>query len=175
MATQATKAARLVFREVHGVVVSSGLMERTVKVRVGGQKWDPRVQRVSQANPPSRASQSGADAANPQTLAKPKHFLVHDPNSSLRTGDVVAVVPGWRTSKHKRHVIKHIIAPASVPIEARPPVPTLDERIEERDNKKRAKDERRAARRAEEEEARLNTKATKAHEASRGLAGSELD
>lgn len=97
-----------------------------------------------------------------QTLSKPKHFLVHDPNSSLRTGDVVAIVPGWRTSKHKRHVIKHIIAPASVPIEERPPVPTLDERIEAREEKKRAKDERRAARRGEEEQARLEARALKA-------------
>lgn len=96
-----------------------------------------------------------------QTLSKPKHFLVHDPSSSLRTGDVVAIVPGWRTSKHKRHVIKHIIAPAGVPIEERPPVPTLDERIEAREEKKRVKDERRAVRRGEEERARLEAKALK--------------
>jgi small subunit ribosomal protein S17 len=82
-------------------------------------------------------------------LAKPKHYLVHDPNSSLRAGDVISIVPGWRTSQHKRHVVKHIIAPYGVPIEERPPVPTLEERVAEQEEKRARKDERRTARRAE--------------------------
>lgn len=82
-----------------------------------------------------------------QWFADPKHHLVHDPNSSLRTGDVVAISPGWPTSQHKRHVVKKIIAPFGVPIDQRPPVPTLEELIAEREAKKATKDERRAARR----------------------------
>lgn len=81
-----------------------------------------------------------------QWFADPKHYLVHDPNSSLRTGDVVSIVPGWPTSQRKRHVVKHIIAPYGVPIDERPPVPTLEERIAEREAKKAAKDQRKADR-----------------------------
>ncbi|RSL61436.1 hypothetical protein CEP54_006249 [Fusarium duplospermum] len=137
MSSQVAKAARRVTHELHGVVVSAGLMEKTVKVRVGGQKWNKIVNKW---------------------FADPKHYLVHDPNSSLRTGDVVAIVPGWPTSQHKRHVIKHIIAPYGTPIEERPPVPTLEERIAEREAKKAAKDERRAARRQAEEDKRQEEK-----------------
>ncbi|KAF5019018.1 hypothetical protein F66182_8992 [Fusarium sp. NRRL 66182] len=134
MSSQVAKAARRVTHELHGVVVSAGLMEKTVKVRVGGQKW------------------------NKIWFADPKHYLVHDPNSSLRTGDVVSIVPGWPTSQHKRHVIKHIIAPYGSPINERPPVPTLEERIADREVKKAAKDERRAARRQAEEDKRQEEK-----------------
>ncbi|KAH7157231.1 hypothetical protein EDB81DRAFT_418765 [Dactylonectria macrodidyma] len=131
MSSQVAKAARRVTHELHGVVVSAGLMQKTVKVRVGGQKWNKIVNKW---------------------YADPKHYLVHDPNSSLRTGDVISIVPGWPTSQHKRHVVKHIIAPYGVPIEDRPPVPTLEERIAEREAKKAVKDERRAARRQAEVE-----------------------
>lgn len=41
-----TKAARRVSHELHGVVVSAGLMDKTVKVRVGGQKWNKIVNKV---------------------------------------------------------------------------------------------------------------------------------
>lgn len=59
---------------------------------------------------------------------------------------MVAIAPGWRSSRTKRHIVKHIIAPAGTPIEDRPPVPTEDERIEAYETNKAAKDERRAAR-----------------------------
>ncbi|CAG7565336.1 unnamed protein product [Fusarium equiseti] len=137
MSSQVAKAARRVTHELHGVVVSAGLMEKTVKVRVGGQKWNKIVNKW---------------------FADPKHYLVHDPNSSLRTGDVVSIVPGWPTSQHKRHVIKEIIAAHGVPVHERPPVPTMEERIAEYEAKKAAKDERRAARRQEEENKRQEEK-----------------
>lgn len=73
-------------------------------------------------------------------------YLVHDPNNSLRTGDVVAITSGWRSSQHKRHVVKHILSPNGVPIEERPPIPTEEERIAEKEAKREAKRERRAAR-----------------------------
>lgn len=87
--------------------------------------------------------------------------MVHDPNNSLRTGDVVCIVPGWPTSKHKRHVVKHIVAPYGTPIEERAPIPSADERITERDQKKAEKDSRRDARRAAEKEASLVEKAAR--------------
>ncbi|KAM0249365.1 hypothetical protein ACHAQJ_009081 [Trichoderma viride] len=122
MSSQVAKAARRVTHELHGIVVSAGLMQKTVKVRVGGQKWNKVINKW---------------------FADPKHYLVHDPNSSLRTGDVVSIVPGWPTSKHKRHVVKKIIAPYGIPTEERPPIPTLEERIAEREAKQAAKGERR--------------------------------
>lgn len=48
-----TAAAKRVTRELHGVVVSAGLMQKTVKVRVGGRKWNSQVQKVL---PPSIGS-----------------------------------------------------------------------------------------------------------------------
>jgi hypothetical protein len=73
-------------------------------------------------------------------------YLVHDPRDSLRTGDVVAITPGWRTSKQKRHVVKQILAPAQVPIDERPPVPSAEERWTQKIARKEAKEERRATR-----------------------------
>lgn len=68
---------------------------------------------------------------------------MHDPNNSLRTGDVVAIVAGWRVSKTVRHVVQHIIKPAGVPIEERPAIPTPEERVAKREAAKAAKDQRR--------------------------------
>lgn len=131
MSSQVAKAARRVTHELHGIVVSAGLMQKTVKVRVGGQRWNKVINKW---------------------FADPKHYLVHDPNSSLRTGDVVSIVPGWPTSKHKRHVVKKIIAPYGTPAEDRPPIPTLEERIAEREAQQAAKRERRARNEGEQKE-----------------------
>lgn len=46
MSYPVTKAAKRVTHELHGVVVSAGLMQKTVKVRVGGQKYAPKLQKV---------------------------------------------------------------------------------------------------------------------------------
>lgn len=153
MSSPVAKAARRITHEIHGVVVSAGLMQKTVKVRVGGQKWNKTVKKVcSSFNQPLGSLTSISFLiSRPQFFANPIHHLVHDPNSSLRTGDVVSIVPGWPTSQHKRHVVKRIIAPHGIPINERPPVPTLEERIAEREAKKAAKDQRRAVRRAEDE------------------------
>ena len=37
----------IVPKEFHGVVVSAGLMDKTVKVKLGGQRWEKRVSKVS--------------------------------------------------------------------------------------------------------------------------------
>lgn len=46
MSSPVAKAARRVTHELHGVVVSAGLMDKTVKVRVGGQTWNKVVNKV---------------------------------------------------------------------------------------------------------------------------------
>ena len=48
MATRAMASAAKSFRELHGVVVSAGLMDRTVKVQVGGLKWNTFLKKVCQ-------------------------------------------------------------------------------------------------------------------------------
>ncbi|KAH0423851.1 ribosomal protein s17 [Colletotrichum camelliae] len=126
MSKSAISTARQVFRELHGVVVTAGRMSKTVKVRVGGQQWNRKVQKM---------------------FTKPKQYLVHDPNTSLRQGDIVSIVPGWRTTPQKRHVVKSIIAPHGTPIEDRPSIPTIEELLAARTQRKEAKDARRAERR----------------------------
>jgi small subunit ribosomal protein S17 len=78
-----------------------------------------------------------------QYFARPTNHLVHDPNNSLRIGDVVEISPGWRVSPSVRHVVNKIISPFGTPIEERPPIPTPEERIAARETKKKAKEERR--------------------------------
>lgn len=77
-------------------------------------------------------------------------YLVHDPNSSLRIDDVVAITAGWSTSKNKRHVLKHIISAAGTPIEERPHIPTEKERMAEYEAKRAAKKERKQLKRERE-------------------------
>ncbi|KAK5653582.1 hypothetical protein OQA88_8844 [Cercophora sp. LCS_1] len=123
VATKAAEAARKSFREMHGVVVTAGLMSKTVKVQVGAQKWNNFVKKYFNA---------------------PKTYLVHDPRDSLRAGDVVSIMPGWRASKHKRHIVTQIIKPYGTPIDERPPIPTEAERNAELEEEMRVKSERRA-------------------------------
>jgi small subunit ribosomal protein S17 len=46
MSSQVAQAARRVKHELRGVVVSAGLMQKTVKVRVGAQKWNKIINKV---------------------------------------------------------------------------------------------------------------------------------
>ncbi|KAI1370286.1 nucleic acid-binding protein [Hypoxylon crocopeplum] len=155
MASEVTATAANVIRragkEMHGIVVSAGLMDKTVKVKLGGLRWEPRVQKF---------------------FKKPRFKLVHDPCNSVRQGDVVAITSTWRVAQHVRHVVKHIIAPYGEPIDTRPPIPTLEERIAEKAAKRAAKDERRAAIKAEQARARAEERAAKeARKASRASGG----
>jgi len=109
-------------RLINAVVTSAGLMQKTVKVRIGTQKWNKKVRKYF----------------NHHTF-----LLVHDPRSSLRTGDIIEISPGWRISRHVRHVVNRIIAPFGEPVEARPAVLSEVERLEERRRKKEEKDRRR--------------------------------
>ncbi|KAI1181031.1 nucleic acid-binding protein [Nemania sp. FL0916] len=126
MASEIAAGLQRATRELHGIVVSAGKMDKTVKVRLGGLRWEDRVHKW---------------------FKQPRHRLVHDPANSLRQGDVVAITKSWRESQHVRHVVKHIIAPyGGVGIDERPPIPTLEERAVERQNKRDLKDARRAFR-----------------------------
>ncbi|KAI0012404.1 nucleic acid-binding protein [Xylariaceae sp. FL0662B] len=124
VAATVANTAKRAAKEMHGIVVSAGLMDKTVKVKLAGMRWEPRVQKY---------------------FRDPRFRLVHDPRNSVRQGDVVAITPSWRESQHVRHVVKHIVAPYGAPIDERPPVPTLEERVAEREAKRAAKDQRRAA------------------------------
>ncbi|KAI0399104.1 hypothetical protein F4802DRAFT_590986 [Xylaria palmicola] len=123
MATEIAAGLRIAAKEMHGIVVSAGLMDKTVKVRLGGQRWEQRVHKW---------------------FKQPRYKLVHDPRNSLRQGDVVAITTSWRESQHVRHVVKHIIAPYGPAIDERPPIPTMGERAAERAARRQAKDAWRA-------------------------------
>ncbi|KAJ1325602.1 small subunit ribosomal protein S17 [Microdochium nivale] len=109
-------------KEFHGIVVSAGLMDKTVKVQLGGQRWEKRIKKH---------------------FKQPRFALVHDPRNSVRQGDIISIQTSWRESQHVRHVVKHILAPYGEAIDARPAVPSLEELIEEKVTKRAAKNERR--------------------------------
>ncbi|KAI4227967.1 MAG: hypothetical protein L6R36_001977 [Xanthoria steineri] len=110
-----------------GVVVSAGRMMKAVKVRTVKQVYDSFLQKHYTAY---------------------QSHLVSDPNSSLRTGDVVRIAARPPASKHIRHVVTDIIAPWGPPAAERPPIPSL----EDLDAQYRAKREARVARRTQRAE-----------------------
>ncbi|KAL8915470.1 MAG: hypothetical protein Q9171_000034 [Xanthocarpia ochracea] len=107
-----------------GVVVSAGRMMKAVKVRTAKQVYDTFLQKHYTAY---------------------QSHLVSDPNSSLRTGDVVRIAARPPASKHIRHVVTQILAPWGPPAEERPPILSL----EDLDAQYMAKREARAARKRE--------------------------
>lgn len=131
-------------KEFHGIVVSAGLMDKTVKVKLGGQRWEKRISKH---------------------FKQPRYALVHDPRNSVRQGDIISIQQSWRESQHVKHVVKHILAPYGESIESRPAVPTLEELIEEKIAKRAAKNERRTLRK--EEQARADAELKEAVAAAR--------
>ncbi|KAI4262106.1 MAG: hypothetical protein L6R42_002708 [Xanthoria sp. 1 TBL-2021] len=107
-----------------GVVVSAGRMMKAVKVRTVKQVYDSFLQKHYTAY---------------------QSHLVSDPNSSLRTGDVVRIAARPPASKHIRHVVTDIVAPWGPPAEERPPIPSL----KDLDAQYRAKRDARIARRTQ--------------------------
>ncbi|KAK8098653.1 uncharacterized protein PG998_014139 [Apiospora kogelbergensis] len=126
-------AGRMYLGSKTGVVVSAGLIDKTVKVRLWGQRWENHVAK---------------------SFKYPHFHLVHDPSNSVRQGDVISIAAGWRASSRKKHVVKHIIAPHGTPIDARPPVPTEEELKADYIAERVAKIERREAAAAERREAK---------------------
>ncbi|KAF2198491.1 nucleic acid-binding protein [Delitschia confertaspora ATCC 74209] len=107
-----------------GVVISAGKMNKAVKVRIAGQEWNKQIRKFFPSS---------------------KTYLVSDPSSSLREGDVVRIASGFRASKRIRHVVTSIVAPFGPPINERPSVPTEEERLKERETARILKDVRQAA------------------------------
>ena len=91
-------------------MISAGRMDRTVRVKVVHQEWDKFFRRY---------------------FPKRTNYMVHDPRNSLREGDVVEFVDGWRVSRRVRHVVERIVAPFGTSPEERPPVMNWLEREEE--------------------------------------------
>jgi small subunit ribosomal protein S17 len=94
---------------------------------------------------PSSYPRNSRKANTHQHFSKTQHLLVHDPRSSLRTGDIISISPGFRASKRVHHVVNSILAPFGEPIDARPAVPTGAERLKEIEEKRRRKGERKMA------------------------------
>lgn len=78
--------------------------------------------------------------------------LVHDPNSSLIAGDVIDAHPMPVTS-NVRHLVAKVVVPFGKNIDERPPIPSLEELLDEYKKKRLAKTQRRAeqARKARKE------------------------
>lgn len=108
-----------------GVVVSHGKMDKTVRVKVAGQRWNKAIKKYYRAD---------------------QNHLVHDPNNSLITGDVVEL-HRLKVSTQVEHVVSKIVSPfGNDSIESRPPVPTPEERLATYKRKRFIKLERRSLR-----------------------------
>ncbi|KAH6653724.1 hypothetical protein BKA67DRAFT_562918 [Truncatella angustata] len=138
--THASNPGRQLLGSKTAVVVTAGTMDKTVKVRLWGSRWEKQVQKSFQV---------------------PTYHLVHDPNNSVRQGDVINISAGWRASQHVRHIVRHIIAPHGPPIDERPAVLSETELYEKYAGTREAKLERRAARDAETRKQREAEKAAK--------------
>ncbi|KAF2160559.1 hypothetical protein M409DRAFT_28943 [Zasmidium cellare ATCC 36951] len=111
-------------KRIVGVVVRSERMDKTVTVRIAVQQWNKRIKKYFQTY---------------------KNHLVHDPNSSLVTGDVVEL-HRLHVSKQVDHVVARIVSPFGTPVEQRPPIPSPDERLASYKEKRFAKLKRRELR-----------------------------
>ncbi|KAG8529320.1 uncharacterized protein KY384_005956 [Bacidia gigantensis] len=109
-------------KQLCGVVISSGKMMRAIKVRTSKQVYNSFLK---------------------------KHFvnydnhLVSDPTEATRTGDVVRITTEGQVSRHIRHVVTEIVAPWGSEIHERPAVLSGQQRKAVKDEKYRAKLERR--------------------------------
>ncbi|KAK6420977.1 hypothetical protein LTR95_016875 [Oleoguttula sp. CCFEE 5521] len=112
-------------KKIVGVVVRTGRMDKTVTVRIPGQRWDGRIKKHFSA---------------------PTQHLVHDPASSLLPGDVISL-HRLRVSSTVHHVVAEIITPFGKPITERPAIPTPEERFAAYKTARLAKLERRKLRR----------------------------
>lgn len=84
-----------------------------------------------------------------KTYRKVTHFLVADPQDSLREGDVIEFSSGFPKSRTVHHVVERIIAPFGSSIDQRPAVLSREERDALREKKRAAKWQRREERRAQ--------------------------
>jgi ribosomal protein S17 len=78
-------------------------------------------------------------------------YLVSDPTSSLRDGDIIQFRSGWRVGAQIHHVVERILAPFGTAVEERPAIMSA----EEREAWMRARREGKRLRRGEEAEPRM--------------------
>ena len=78
---------------------------------------------------------------NWQSYTHHDHYLVHDEYNACRAGDVVRLLPGMRSSKHKKHVVAEVITPFGTG--ERKPIETEEEWQLRKSQKEAAKLERR--------------------------------
>ncbi|KAK8084584.1 hypothetical protein PG997_005855 [Apiospora hydei] len=149
------QAGRMYKGSKTGVVVSAGLMDKTVKIRLWGQRWEKHVSKVLIYLPIG----SLLLFRRPLDDIEREEPKIHDPANSVRKGDVISIAAGWRASSRKKHVVKHIIAPYGQPIDARPPVPTEEELKADYIAERVAKIERREAAAKEHREAKQREQA----------------
>lgn len=103
----------------------------------------------------------------------PHYHLVHDPNNSVRQGDVISIAAGWRASKDVRHIVRHIVAPYGPPIDERPPVPSEQDLYERYAAQREAKLARRAVRDEERAAVQAAERAEKAEKRARWAAADQ--
>ncbi|PGH00319.1 hypothetical protein AJ79_08250 [Helicocarpus griseus UAMH5409] len=84
-----------------GTVLTAGRMDKTVRVKHKFMTYDKKLRKE---------------------FADSKVYKVHDPNNSLREGDVIQFSAGYRVSKTVRHVVERIVTPFGTPVEERPKV-----------------------------------------------------
>jgi len=113
------------YKNLVGVVVNAGERMKTVRIRVPKQTWNSKIKKYYDS---------------------PYHLLVNDPTRACFVGDVIKVRSGWRVSKHVHHVVTEIVAPFGPPLHERPKLLTEAERVQQRAEQRKAKDERQAER-----------------------------
>jgi ribosomal protein S17 len=101
-------------------------MDRTVRVLHKHTQWDRHIRKY---------------------YPKETHFLVSDPQNSLRDGDVIEFSSGAPKSRHVRHVVERIVTPFGEELAARPAVLSKVEREAERETRWAEKYLRRESRR----------------------------
>ena len=117
-------------------------MDKAVKVRTTAQKLDPFLQKTFKIHP---------------------SYLLHDPNNSVRTGDVVRFqrFPVPTPSKRIRHMVTEIVTAYGPRLDERLPLLSEEEReerlkevVERRERRAKQKTERRETKMKEKEERR---------------------
>ena len=77
-----------------------------------------------------------------------QNYLVSDPTSATRTGDVVRITEAGKVSKHIRHRVTEIVTPWGPPITERPAVLSQEEIIAMKQAKRKRKEERKQEKKA---------------------------
>ncbi|MCJ1351694.1 MAG: hypothetical protein MMC33_001678 [Icmadophila ericetorum] len=103
-------------------------------------------QTLSHLSPIRPRPTSTDKARQSQHFKRYDSHIVADPTSSLRTGDIVRIIPGYHSSKTIKHVVAEIVAPWGEPIDERPRLLPVAEILKAREEKKAEQRSRRIER-----------------------------